>query len=376
MSLSTIQSESATAIAPNSAAPMLAVHDLAVSFETENGKPTKALEGTSLSVHPGQTLAVVGESGCGKSVTALSVLRLVPTPPGRYERGSVLFRAPAEPAVDLLRASEREMRRIRGGRIAMIFQEPMTSLNPVFTIGEQIAEAVRLHQHTPGRRAMEIAEEALREVGIDDARSRLADYPHQFSGGMRQRVMIAMALACRPCLLLADEPTTALDVTIQAQILELLDTLRRRTGMAMVLITHALGVVAQVAEVVCVMYAGRVVEYARVDELFARPLHPYTRALLKCIPRLSERSARLTTIRQVLDDPRETAGLPGARPGLRPWWPAHPQPRDLRARPGPAGEYCLHRVAPEHWVGLWRTEAVAKDDSPAPDIGPEIGTHR
>jgi len=347
------------------------VRDLAVSFASEQGPRTAALDGVSLTLHRGQVLAVVGESGCGKSVTALSIMRLIPCPPGRFDRGSILFGAPGEPEVELLRAGEREMRRIRGGRIAMIFQEPMTSLNPVFTIGEQVAEAVRLHQQSTAHGALEVARSALEEVGITDARARLADYPHQFSGGMRQRVMIAMALACRPSVLLADEPTTALDVTIQAQILELLDNLRRRTGMAMILITHALGVVAQVAEVVCVMYAGRVVEYARVPELFGRPLHPYTRALLRCIPRISERSTRLATIRQVMEDPRETAGISGAPPGLRPWWPGAPPPRDLARVEGPAGDYLLHEIAPEHWVGLWRTHAVAGLPVRAPDLSPE-----
>ncbi len=334
-----------------------------------------------MTIYPGQTVAVVGESGCGKSVTALSTLQLIPRPPGRFDRGEVRFDSSfgrsagvdeVDGGVDLLKLSEREIRRVRGNEIAMIFQEPMTSLNPVYTVGEQIREAVRLHQLADASAAREIAIAAMNDVGIPDAARRMKAYPHQFSGGMRQRVMIAMALACKPKLLLADEPTTALDVTIQAQILELLADLKRRRGMGIMLITHDLGIVAGHADVVCVMYAGRVVEYAGVYELFRRPLHPYTRGLLSSIPRLGERRERLTTIRDVVENEAEFTRLSGAAQGVRPWWPWHSPPRDLvhdSAAAG-AGDYALYEVEPEHWVGLWRTVAVVAGTRPTrePDL--------
>src|SRR5690242_6276237 len=247
--------------------PLLRVSGLNVGFETNRGL-LRPVRDVTFSIYPGQTVAVVGESGCGKSVTALSILRLIPQPPGKVLGGQVLFEGR-----DLLKLSESEMRRVRGKEIAMIFQEPMTSLNPVYTIGDQIVEAVALHQHVSSRQAWEIAEQSLRDVGIADPGRRLHEYPHQMSGGMRQRVMIAMALSCQPKLLIADEPTTALDVTIQAQILELLRKLQRETGMAIILITHDLGVVAENADTVAVMYASRVVEYAPVEEIFDHPLH-------------------------------------------------------------------------------------------------------
>jgi len=244
------------------ASPLLEIKNLQTHFHTRDGV-TRAVDGVSLSVQPGETLGVVGESGCGKSVTALSVLRLLPEKIGRIAGGEVLFEG-----TDLLQLDEREMRGIRGNRIAMIFQEPMTSLNPVLTVGFQVAESVRIHQGLSRREARERAVEMLQMVKIPDARRRLDDYPHQFSGGMRQRVMIAMALSCSPRLLLADEPTTALDVTIQAQILDLLRGLQRELGMAVVLITHDLGVVSEVAHRVLVMYAGRVVETSPAAEVF------------------------------------------------------------------------------------------------------------
>jgi oligopeptide/dipeptide ABC transporter ATP-binding protein len=277
--------------------PLLRIDNLSIEFDTGRA-PVKAVNESNLSIFPGQTAALVGESGCGKSVTAMSILRLLPTPPAKYAGGRILFEGR-----DLLKLSEREMRQVRGRDIAMIFQEPMTSLNPVFTIGNQIAEAVTLHQHVNGREAMKIAEKALSDVGINDANRRLAEYPHQMSGGMRQRIMIAMALACKPKLLIADEPTTALDVTIQAQILELLRKLQHDTGMSILLITHDLGVVAEQADTVSVMYASRIVEAADVEPLFDRPSHPYTQGLLRSVPKLGVKTHRLETIPGTVPSP-------------------------------------------------------------------------
>ena len=257
---------------------LLEIRDLVTEFGTDHGV-VRAVDGVSFSVPRGKTVGVVGESGCGKSVTALSVMRLIASPPGRIASGKILFEG-----TDLLTRSDREMRSIRGNRIAMIFQEPMTSLNPVFTAGYQVAEAVRLHQGKSAKEARRIAAETFRKVGIPSPEERLDAYPHQLSGGMRQRVMIAMALACEPELLIADEPTTALDVTIQAQILELLRGLQRELGMSILLITHDLGVVAETCDEVVVMYAGRVVERASTAELFAQPRHPYTAGLLRSVP--------------------------------------------------------------------------------------------
>jgi ABC-type dipeptide/oligopeptide/nickel transport system ATPase component len=331
--------------------PLLSIRDLVVSFDGPDGSRPRAVNGLSLTIHPRQMLAVVGESGCGKSVTALSVLRLIPSPPSHVERGEILFEGR-----NLLSLSEREMLRIRGGDIAMIFQEPMTSLNPVFSIGEQIIEAIMLHQGVRQRAARDIAIEALREVGIADPQERLRAYPHEFSGGMRQRAMIAMALACRPRLLLADEPTTALDVTIQAQILDLVSSLREERGMAIMLITHDLGIVAERADVVCVMYAGRCVEYARVEDLFRNPLHPYTRGLFQCRPTLSERRERLTTVDAVVRNSEEYRELPGYKDGVVPWWPEmKPEGHSLAADAG-RDEVVLHEAAPDHWVACWRTQ--------------------
>jgi peptide/nickel transport system ATP-binding protein len=262
------------------AAPLLDVQDLRTWFYTRDGV-TRAVDGVSFSIAPGETLAVVGESGCGKSVTSLSILRLVAEPPGRIVGGSIRFQGR-----NLLDLSEAEMRAIRGNEIAMIFQEPMTSLNPVRSVGRQIAEVLVEHEGISEGEAMRRAEDLLRLVQIPDPARRVREYPHQLSGGMRQRVMIAMALACSPQLLIADEPTTALDVTIQAQILELMRDLKARVGAAILLITHDLGVVAEMAERVVVMYAGRKVEEASVEDLFERPRHPYTEGLLNSVPRL------------------------------------------------------------------------------------------
>jgi peptide/nickel transport system ATP-binding protein len=269
----------------NSSGPLLEVDELKTWFFTRDGV-VRAVDGVSFSVARGETLALVGESGCGKSVTSLSILRLIASPPGRTVAGRVVFEG-----CDLLGLSEPEMRKIRGDAISMIFQEPMTSLNPVLTIGHQIAEVLLLHRGLSREAATRRAVEMLRLVRIPEPARRVAEYPHQLSGGMRQRVMIAMALACEPRLLIADEPTTALDVTIQAQILQLMRELKERTGAAIVLITHDLGVVAEMAQRVVVMYAGRKVEEAPVADLFARPCHPYTRGLLDSIPKLGAGSA-------------------------------------------------------------------------------------
>jgi peptide/nickel transport system ATP-binding protein len=259
--------------------PLLEVENLQTHFRTPDGV-NRAVDGVSFHVEEGETLAVVGESGCGKSVTANSILRLVPEPPGKIA-GSIRFRGN-----DLLSLSDKEMRRVRGNDISMIFQEPMTSLNPVLTIGRQLGETLRLHQRVSRREADERAIEMLRLVGIPETKRRLAEYPHQLSGGMRQRVMIAIALSCRPKLLIADEPTTALDVTIQAQILDLMKDLKAKVGAAIILITHDLGIVAEVAERVMVMYAGRKVEEAPVRELYRSPRHPYTQGLFGAVPKL------------------------------------------------------------------------------------------
>ncbi|MCZ8123313.1 MAG: ABC transporter ATP-binding protein [Magnetospirillum sp.] len=282
---------------------LLEIEDLRTWFFTADGV-VRAVDGVSYSVKPGETLAVVGESGCGKSVTAMSILRLLPSPPARIVSGAIRFQGR-----DLLAADEAEMRRIRGNEISMIFQEPMTSLNPVYTVGRQIAETLELHQGLTTKAADARAVEMLELVRIPEAARRAKEYPHQLSGGMRQRVMIAMALACKPKLLIADEPTTALDVTIQAQILELMLDLKEKVGAAIVLITHDLGVVAETAQRVVVMYAGRKVEEASVEELFARPMHPYTLGLMGSIPRLAGGAERLTEIPGIV--PRLTKPIVG-----------------------------------------------------------------
>jgi peptide/nickel transport system ATP-binding protein len=276
--------------------PLLELHNLKTHFFTQDGT-VKAVDGVSFSVDDGKTLGVVGESGCGKSVTAMSILRLVGRP-GRIVDGEIKVHGR-----DLVQLSENEIREVRGNTISMIFQEPMTSLNPVFPCGDQIAETVSLHMHLGRKASMDRAVEMLRLVGIPDPKRRAREYPHQLSGGMRQRVMIAMALSTNPVLLIADEPTTALDVTIQAQILELMKEMRQTHGTAIMLITHDLGVVAEMADDVVVMYAGKVVEKASAPTVFDRPHHPYTKGLLASIPRLGERRKRLAVIEGVVPNP-------------------------------------------------------------------------
>jgi peptide/nickel transport system ATP-binding protein len=325
--------------------PLLRVENLRTHFHTRDGV-VRAVDGVSFDVYPGETLAIVGESGCGKSVTAMSILRLLPMPPARIAEGRVEFEGR-----DLLGLPEPEMRKIRGNAIAMIFQEPMTSLNPVLTIGRQIAEALVLHRDLSYADATARAIVLLRKVHIPEAERRVTQYPHQLSGGMRQRVMIAMALACGPRLLIADEPTTALDVTIQAQILELMRELREETGSSMILITHDLGVVAEMADRVVVMYAGRKVEQAPVEDLFARPRHPYTRGLLGSMPHLGdsvdETGKRLVEIQGVVPSLKE------AMPGCL-FAPRCPN----------ASERCrteippLEQHAPGHWAACWHPVAL------------------
>ena len=327
--------------------PVLAVSNLCTHFFTRDGV-VKAVDGVSLAMAQGETLGVVGESGCGKSVTALSVMRLVSPPAGRIVSGSVRF-----DGRELLALKPAEMRAIRGNRISMIFQEPMTSLNPVMTVGRQIAETVALHQRLPRRAALDRAVELLALVGIPESRRRAGEYPHQLSGGMRQRVMIAIAMACTPTILIADEPTTALDVTIQAQILDLMLEMKERTGAAVMLITHDLGVIAETAQRVIVMYAGRKVEEASAKALFARPRHPYTRGLMTSIPRLNrgvaeaDRTLRLTEIPGMVPSLIDKAGGCTFAPRC-----AHASEQCRLAYP-PEVE-----AAPGHFVACWNADAL------------------
>jgi oligopeptide/dipeptide ABC transporter ATP-binding protein len=329
---------------------LLEVRDLQTHLITADGV-VRAVDGVSWDVAEGETVALVGESGCGKSMTALSILRLVPQPAGRIVGGQVLFGGR-----DLLALDEEAMRRVRGREVAMVFQEPMTCLNPVLTVGRQVTEAVEVHEGATPAQAAARALELLRLVGIADAERRLGQYPHQFSGGMRQRLMIAMALSCRPRLILADEPTTALDVTIQAQILELLRDLSRRFGVAVVIITHNLGVVARYANRVNVMYAGKVVERGTARELYANPRHPYTLGLLRSVPRLDEpRRARLEPIE---GQPPDLARLPEGcafRPRCR-------FALDRCAAEVPP----LDEVAPSHLAACWAADRLAEPASATP----------
>ena len=346
--------------------PILAVDNLHTHFFTRDGV-VRAIEGLSLTVQAGEVLGIVGESGCGKSVTALSVMRLIPATSGRIVQGSVRFEGK-----DLASLSEPQMRSIRGNQIAMVFQEPMTSLNPVHTVGAQIAEAVRIHQGLSGPAAMARAAEMLGLVRIPDAQRRVNDYPHQFSGGMRQRVMIAMALSCNPKLLIADEPTTALDVTIQAQILKLMMELNGRVGAAIMLITHDLGVIAETAHRVVVMYAGRKVEEATVEALFENPVHPYTRGLMASIPRGRQgvRSRRLSEIPGIVPSVKETVPGQAAFAGCA-FAPrcgfatprCHAQAPPLRQySPGGGVSDLLPQAGPAgaHLAACWEIETVAR----------------
>ncbi len=280
---------------------ILQVQDLRVEFKTRRGVAS-VLNGVSFDVHAGETLCVVGESGCGKSMTALALLRLIPTPPGRISSGQVMY-----DGEDLVKADPQRMRKIRGNRISMIFQEPMTSLNPVFTVGDQIGEALRLHTALDEAAVRERTIDMLRQVGIPAPERRVDDYPHQMSGGMRQRVMIAMALACEPQILIADEPTTALDVTVQAQIFDLLRKLQADHGTAIVMITHDMGAVAEMADRVMVMYAGRVIEQGMVDDVLSQPLHPYTQGLIACLPELGS---------SAMGERQELPEIPGMVPSI------------------------------------------------------------
>jgi len=327
------------------AAPLLEVDGLKTYFYTRDGI-VRAVDGVSFTVNPGETLAVVRESGCGKSVTSLSIMRLIASPPGRIVSGRLMFGGR-----DLIALPEDAMRRVRGNEISMIFQEPMTSLNPVLTIGRQIGEALVLHRGMTRAQALARAVEMLTLVNIPEAARRIDQYPHQLSGGMRQRVMIAMALACNPRLLIADEPTTALDVTIQAQILDLMRALKEKTGTAIVLITHDLGVVAEMAQRVVVMYAGRKVEEAPVAQLFAQPRHPYTRGLLNSIPKLAEAGV---AGRKRLEE------IPGMVPSLKDEIAGCIfAPRCQHAAERCRREYPpLEQKAPGHWVACWEADRL------------------
>jgi len=316
--------------------PLIEVKNLEVQFEVR-GVTLRAVDDVSFTIAPGETLGLVGESGCGKSVTASAIMRLIPQPPGKISGGEILF-----DGTDLLQLSESRMRGIRGNRISMIFQEPMTSLNPVYTVGDQVAEVIELHQKLPRKAAMEKVVEVFRQVGISAAEKRVGEHPHKMSGGMRQRVMIAMALACNPRLMIADEPTTALDVTIQAQILDLMNKLKKDTGASILFITHDLGVIAEMAQKVAVMYLGKMVEMAAVGPLFDDPKHPYTIGLMSSVPAVSKGKDRLATI-------------PGVVPSLFnipegcPYYDRCPDARDVCREKLPA----MTEVGKKHFVRCW-----------------------
>ncbi len=324
---------------------ILSVQNLSTFFDTEQGT-AKAVQDVSFDIKKGQTLALVGESGCGKSVTALSIMRLIPSPPGEIAAGKIFFKNH-----NILELPEKKMRLIRGDKIAMIFQEPMTSLNPVYTIGDQIVEAITLHQKKTYEQAWQMAEEMLAKVHIPEPARRMFEYPHLLSGGMRQRVMIAMAISCKPSLLIADEPTTALDVTIQAQILDLLDELQQSEDMSILLITHDLGVVAQRADNVAVMYASRIAEQCSCMELFNKPLHPYTKGLLNSLPQLGTRQNRLNTIAGNVPEP---LNFPS---GCK----FHPRcPIGCNDKRCQTAEPALKEVSKNHFAACWYAEGYEK----------------
>ncbi|MDO5755995.1 MAG: ABC transporter ATP-binding protein [Rhodobacterales bacterium] len=328
------------------AQPVLELDDLRTHFDTRDGV-VKAVDGLSFDIRPGEILGIVGESGCGKSITSLSIMQLVPSPPARYASGEIRYKGR-----DLLKASDAEMRRIRGNDISMIFQDPMSSLNPVLSIGDQLTEAIMLHQGMGRRAALDHAQEMMELVHIPEPRRRLSEYPHQLSGGMRQRVMIAMALSCNPSLLIADEPTTALDVTIQAQILALMEEIRDKLQTAIILITHDLGVVAEMCDRVLVMYAGRKVEEADVIEIFERPQHPYTRGLMRSVPRITGDDAP--------DHGTRLSEIPGIVPALT----ALPPGCTFAARCKYATDLCraeyppLEAKRPGHLAACWESDVL------------------
>jgi oligopeptide/dipeptide ABC transporter ATP-binding protein len=338
---------------------LLTVRNLRTHFFTEDGL-VRAVDGVSFAIGKKQTFALVGESGCGKSVTALSIMRLVPHPPGKIVEGDILMED-----TPLTKLNERQMRDVRGGRVAMIFQEPMTSLNPVFTVGSQIIEAINLHRKLPRREAYDLAVEMLAQVGIPAPAQRYKEFPHQLSGGMRQRAMIAMALSCDPELLIADEPTTALDVTIQAQILELMRQVQAERGLSILLITHDLAVVAETADVVGVMYASKLAELTDVSTLYDKPLHPYTQGLFRSLPRLGEKKERLETISGNVPNP--LAFPSGCK--------FHPRcPVGCKLQKCQTEEPQLREVTPKHWVACW--ECPGYDEAEATDAAVVIGDKR
>ncbi len=338
--------ETSKTAAENGRRPLLDVRDLRTYFHTDAGD-AKAVDGISFSIDAGKTLAIVGESGCGKTVTALSILQLIPQPPGEFVSGEIRFAGR-----DLLKLAPHELRAVRGGQVAMIFQEPATSLNPVFTVGSQIGEAIALHRKLPRSQIRAEVLRSLQAVHVSDPERRIDQYPHEMSGGMKQRVMIAMALSCNPQLLVADEPTTAVDVTIQARILELLKSMQAERGMAVLLITHDLGVVAELADEVVVMYAGKIIEKGPVAEVFDNPRHPYTLGLFASLPRIDQKKGRLEAIEGSV--PAATRFPAGCRFRERCRW---------------AIEKCtteppLETIGNDHLVACWRQEEIAAEKSP------------
>ncbi len=341
---------------PNQTRKVLTVRDLSLSFPTQTGRAT-VLDHVSIDIASDQTLALVGESGSGKSMTALAIMRLLPDG-ASVDGGRITLHDSATPE-SLDDKSPRAMRSVRGARIAMIFQEPMTSLNPVLTVGDQLIEAIRLHRQDArsARDARALAASALERTGIPNAGDRLSSYPHEFSGGMRQRVMIAMAMLCRPCVLIADEPTTALDATVQAQVLDLIADARRERNLGVLLITHDVGLVAERSERVCVMYRGRVVETGPTREVLSSPLHPYTRALLACAPRLGRRASRLPTVAEIIGDARSVRGTIS---GHTPWWPDHEPPPEAIGGFSPCR---LISRGDSRAVGVWNETASLASDA-------------